>query len=250
MITTNIIGIVLACILIAAVTSIGIMVVLFFIHLFRRTLSPDRPSAAQIDSAPASSTGLPYARIPHLLTAAEGDFFATLQAAAPAGMVIFAQVRLANLVQVQRWARRDKTNWYKIQAKCVDFVVCEPRTFISRLVIELDDSSHSRADRRVRDAFVDDILAAAGLPILHVRWQRRYDPRDLAQQIAIKLPSAPPAAASWVPLPAAASAIPTAPLPISTPPPASLRRACGQCQAQLSEQSKFCARCGALFMLG
>jgi very-short-patch-repair endonuclease len=202
----------------------------------RAAMSPARPD-------PSSS----YTRIPHLLTPAEGDLFAALQQAAPAGMLIFAQVRLANLVEVQRWARRDKTHWYKIQAKCVDFVFCEPRTFIPRLVIELDDSSHNRADRRERDAFVDEVLAAAGLPILHIRWQRRYDPRDLAQQIAIKLPSAQPAAAPLVPLPAPAPAIAIAPLPISVPPSTSIRRACGQCHTQLSEQSTFCAHCGTRF---
>jgi hypothetical protein len=49
----------------------------------------------------------PYERIPALLTAAEHDFFAILQQATPTGHQIFAQVRLANLVQIQPWARRD-----------------------------------------------------------------------------------------------------------------------------------------------
>jgi very-short-patch-repair endonuclease len=211
------------------------------------TSLPTSAAVVQPFHSPAAPTSLPYASIPHLLTAAEGDFFAALQAAAPAGMLIFAQVRLANLVEVQSWAKRDKTHWYKIQAKCVDFVLCEPHTYLTRLVIELDDSSHNHTDRRERDAFVDDVLAAAGLPILHVRWQRRYDPRDLTQQIAIKLPSAQPTKASWVPASALSSTIPTAPLPSNTPVFTSMRRACGQCQAQLGEQSKFCSHCGAVF---
>ena len=191
-------------------------------------------------------------------------------------MLIFAQVRLANLVEVQRWARRDKTHWYKIQAKCVDFVFCEPHTFIPRLVIELDDSSHNRADRRERDAFVDDVLAAAGLPILHVRWQRRYDTGALAAQIAgqlgidtptpIAAPLPEPAAAAsdglWRPIaPASVPELAILPAPARTTAPAQarpssiatpstpMRRACGQCQAELREGAKFCPSCGATFDL-
>src|SRR5262245_58641223 len=45
-------------------------------------------------SAPESADS-PYAPIPHLLTPAERDFRAALQAAIPAGYQLFAQVRLA-----------------------------------------------------------------------------------------------------------------------------------------------------------
>jgi hypothetical protein len=37
-----------------------------------------------------------------------------------------------------------------------------------RLVVELDDRSHDRADRQARDAFVDQVLYAASYPILHI----------------------------------------------------------------------------------
>jgi hypothetical protein len=68
------------------------------------------------------------------------------------------------------------------------FVVCESQTFIPRLVIELDDHSHDRADRRARYAFVDAVLAATAIPILHVRWQRRYDIGALATRIVNSRP--------------------------------------------------------------
>jgi hypothetical protein len=37
-------------------------------------------------------------------------------------------------------------------------------TFAPCLAVELDDSSHLRADRRERDAFVDEVLASVGIP--------------------------------------------------------------------------------------
>jgi very-short-patch-repair endonuclease len=152
-----------------------------------------------------------------MLTAAERDFFAALRDATPAGHQIFAQVRLANLVRVKQSARRDKSHWWRIQAKCLDFVLVDSATFATRLVVELDDASHERADRRERDAFIDDVLAAAGIPILHVRWQRSYDSHALARQIAgrlgiaaptpsaASLPEAVPAASegAWRPIPLA-----------------------------------------------
>ncbi len=274
MTNTAIIGTIVAFICMIAVIATGIIIVRIISRPSRRIPSPNQSSTAHIGPAHASAAHLPYARIPHLLTAAEGDFFAVLQAAAPAGMLIFAQIRLANLVEVQRWARRDKTHWYKIQAKCVDFVVCEPHTFIPRLVIELDDSSHDRADRQARDAFVDSVLVAAAMPILHVRWQRRYDTGALAAQIAgqlgvavstpiaAPLPEPSPAASDglWHPITHASLSVPPIlPTPAITATPASarpsasatppipMRRACGACQADLREGAKFCPSCGATF---
>ena len=87
-------------------------------------------------------------------------------------------------------------NWYKIQAKCVDFVICEARAFAPRLVVELDDRSHDRADRRKRDAFVDDVLAAAGA-VVHIRCQRSYNLSALTQQIAAALGVDAPVAAAF-----------------------------------------------------
>jgi very-short-patch-repair endonuclease len=215
--------------------------------------------AATVQSAPKSTTS-PYAPIPQLLTPAERDFHAALQAAVPAGYQLFAQVRLAGLVQVKPHARRDKSHWWRIQAKCVDFVLCDARTTAPRLVIELDDSSHNRADRQARDAFVDTVLAGIGLPVLHVRWQSRYSPPELASRIAEKLgittsaqsplygglsvTAQPVAAPSVTAQPIAAPFVAAAPASYSVPAVAS-SYACGQCQVAIRPDAKFCPRCGA-----
>lgn len=203
--------------------------------------------APNVSAAPQRR--LPYGRIDRLLTISEGDFYAALRQALPPGHLLFAQVRLAGLVRVQPWAQRDKTHWYKIQAKCVDFVVCDERTFAARLVVELDDASHEREDRQARDAFVDEVLAGVGLPILHVRWQRSYDPAALGAQLLAVLggrgAEAAPAEQIWRPIPAT-------PALIAVPQPAQatvaeLRRLCGQCEAELRPGAKFCSQCGATF---
>jgi very-short-patch-repair endonuclease len=38
----------------------------------------------------------------------------------------------------------------------------------TRLVIELDDASHERSDRKDRDEFLERALKAAGVPLLRV----------------------------------------------------------------------------------
>lgn len=47
-------------------------------------------------------------------------------------------------------------------------------------VIELDDATHARRDRRERDAMVDGYLSEAGIAITHFPAARRYRPADLA----------------------------------------------------------------------
>lgn len=134
---------------------------------------------------------LPYTRRRYLLTQAERDFFAVLRAAAPEGWYVFPQVRLANLVMLKKGTRNWKPHISRVAQKCVDFVLCDGADIGPRLVIELDDSSHDRPDRQDRDRFVDAALGAAGLPILHVRWQRQYDATILAGQIRAAVGLAP-----------------------------------------------------------
>jgi len=58
------------------------------------------------------------------------------------------------------------------------------------LGIEVDDSSHQRKDRQKRDVFVENVFAAAALPLLRIPAGRIYNPKDLASQIlALLTPS-------------------------------------------------------------
>lgn len=51
------------------------------------------------------------------------------------------------------------------------------------IVAALDDSSHDSERRKQRDEQVDAILAAAGLPIVHVKAQHSYVPADVAARL-------------------------------------------------------------------
>ena len=75
----------------------------------------------------------------------------------------------------------------RIDRKHVDFVLCDPKTMQPKLVVELDDSSHQRADRKKRDQEVDDAFSAAQLPILHVICKSQYQSENLKRQIQTAL---------------------------------------------------------------
>lgn len=83
------------------------------------------------------------------------------------GCTVFAKVRLLDILEPARDHPKYKTNFYKIQAKHVDFVVCDER-LVARCIIELDDNSHKSQDRKERDQFVDAILESVGYKVVRV----------------------------------------------------------------------------------
>jgi Protein of unknown function (DUF2726) len=122
---------------------------------------------------------LPYEQAGPLVTPAERSFYGVLSHAVDSRYPIFAKVRLGDLLTVPRGTLKIRSYRNRIDRKHVDFVLCAPDDLTPLLVIELDDGSHARRDRRERDAFVDAALGAAGLPILHVPAQHAYAPAEL-----------------------------------------------------------------------
>ncbi|MCI8838980.1 MAG: DUF2726 domain-containing protein [Oscillospiraceae bacterium] len=84
------------------------------------------------------------------------------------GLILFAKVRLFDLVTPRKNHPKYKTNLYKIQAKHVDFVLTKSN-LVAKYIIELDDSSHDTPERKSRDNFVDAVLQLCGYKVLHVR---------------------------------------------------------------------------------
>lgn len=84
------------------------------------------------------------------------------------GYIVFAKVRLLDIVEPRKGIEKYKTYFYKIQAKHVDFVLCDQK-LVARYIIELDDSSHDTQARKERDEFVDQVLESVGYKIIHTR---------------------------------------------------------------------------------
>lgn len=101
-----------------------------------------------------------YAKKECLMTPPERALMQVLEGLFGARFRILPQIALVSLV--------DKLNYnsYRNELfRVVDFVIASPE-FEPLVVVELNDSSHMRADRRERDRKVAEILQKASLPLV------------------------------------------------------------------------------------
>lgn len=128
----------------------------------------------------------PYGLRDDFLSAAELSFFLVLKGVLPPERALMAKVNLADLFFI-RPPHLNKAAKNRIDRKHVDFLICNAKTMMPVLGVELDDASHQQKDRMERDDFVDRVFAAAGLPILHVKAARAYQPEVLAEAVRVKI---------------------------------------------------------------
>ena len=180
---------------------IGIAAVLLLAVLAVIAARRQRPGAASI----------PGYRRRDFLSKAEHAFFAVLQRAVGQDGLVFAKVRLADLLAPA--AGQGSGGWQaafnRIQSKHIDFVLCSLDDVVPRLAIELDDASHRQARRKERDQFLEAACQSAGLPLLRIAVHRDYMVRELREQIA-----------PYLELGLAVDRHPTLELPAAAPPPA------------------------------
>lgn len=125
--------------------------------------------------------GFPYARRSGLFTEAEARFWRVLREAVPE-MEVFGKVRLEDVIVVRSGlSKSDRaTARNRIKSRHLDFVLIDPKSTRVLVVVELDDASHNSARARQADAFKDQALEAAGVPIVRVRASASYDAEELA----------------------------------------------------------------------
>lgn len=147
--------------------------IVYAIHLaIKKTVRAiKKPKDVQEEIPPAEET-LPiqgaYQR-KWMFTYNEKDAYSKLKPIAEElGYTVFAKVRLLDLLEPTKGTTKYKTYFYKVQAKHVDFVLCDAK-LVARYIIELDDSSHEADDRKKRDQFVDEVAASVGYKIIHTR---------------------------------------------------------------------------------
>ncbi len=126
---------------------------------------------------------MPYVACDALLTKSELHFYAALKQAVGAGTHICMKVRMGDIITCSdsEW----QAGWGpRISAKHIDFVLIDAKTTAIKCAIELDDSTHrTNQDRITRDKFVNKAFAVAGVPLLRIDAQRRYDTNRLKQDL-------------------------------------------------------------------
>ena len=118
---------------------------------------------------------LPYFARGYLLSKGEHVFYQALRKALPPGLAVMMKVRLSDVINCSGAAWKAGYG-SRISQKHLDFVLIDATSTAVRLVVELDDRTHQRKDRRLRDEFVDRALGTAGVPVLHVPAAASYDP--------------------------------------------------------------------------
>jgi very-short-patch-repair endonuclease len=123
----------------------------------------------------------PYEKESALFSPAERSFLGVLEQVINNRYRLMGKIRLADIVKVKsglnKSARQSAFN--KIQSKHIDIVACDPTTLSVLFVIELDDKTHSQSKRQNRDQFIDNVLRAAGIPIIHFTAKNSYSLQEI-----------------------------------------------------------------------
>ncbi len=146
---------------------------------------PVEVSHVDIKEVVVKENRYPYIKRKYLMTKGEHVFFELLQKIVSDKYFIIPQVSLSKLVTVDHYEKLRKTYNNKIDRKSVDFVLFSKDYFSPVLIIELDDKTHERLDRKARDGFVDGVAQAAGIKIVHVKAAFSYDAAETANKLAI-----------------------------------------------------------------
>lgn len=139
--------------------------------LMRQAVSPPKP---------------PYEPQEALFTRAEANFLLVLDQALGDHYRAFGKVRLADIVRTRKGLepKERQAAFNKICAKHVDFVICRDDTLETVCVVELDDSTHGREDRVVRDIFLDDVCDCCDIPLVRFKARASYNVDDVRDTIA------------------------------------------------------------------
>lgn len=133
---------------------------------------------------------LPYERRGVLLSPAEVTFLRSLHLAVREDWLVFSMVRLADIIKVRQKTRKTSFWQGRIQNKHLDFVLCDYETLEVKLAIELEDEATSRPENTQRDRFLNTALQAAGLPLMRVRAEAKYETaairKDIEDALGIK----------------------------------------------------------------
>ncbi len=96
--------------------------------------------------------------------------------------LVLPQVQLARALRFKR-GQRDHVVWNRICQLSIDFLIVRPDTSIIAAV-ELDDSSHFRADRQDADARKGHALESAGVPLIRWRVGKMPDVASIKSAVA------------------------------------------------------------------
>jgi len=155
-----------------------------------------------------SDQRLPYRLREPFLSTPEQALFRTLQALIGRRYIICPKVALNDIFYIVR--PNENVHFFnKIFRKHVDFLLCDPQTLKPAIGVELVKPVN-KSETREADQFLEDLFLSAGLPLVHIPSNDRYQVQDVTElfQLAVmKVKAAAPRRAS-----AEADSVPMCPL--------------------------------------
>ncbi|MHB8135428.1 MAG: DUF2726 domain-containing protein [Anaerolineaceae bacterium] len=133
------------------------------------------------EAKPESVMEYPYYLRDYFLSNAEISFYHILRTISAERAMVLTKVSLGDIFFVKSDdASKFRIYTNKIDRKHIDFLLCNPKSMIPFLAIELDDKSHERKDRKERDEFIEHVFKAAKLPLLRVPVRHTYAVAEVA----------------------------------------------------------------------
>ena len=120
-------------------------------------------------------------------TSSEFRFFNMVTEMIGTDYYVFPQINYSHIIATKSGSFYENRRYRShIERKSADFVVCDKKTCIPLLVIDLDGSMHDRPDIHEKDVEIDEILKAINLPILRLTNEESKD-RELVKEKIFKI---------------------------------------------------------------
>lgn len=124
-----------------------------------------------------------------LFSPVERSFMQLLEQAVTHDYKVLNRVKLADIVEIKQGVS-DKTRnstLRKLNAKYLDFVLCDPQDMSIIAVIDLVNNTNKAGHKAIPDWFVNGTLDAAGMPYLRMKIKAGYTVAEIQAVIANRL---------------------------------------------------------------
>ncbi|MDX3775705.1 DUF2726 domain-containing protein [Chromatiaceae bacterium AAb-1] len=136
-----------------------------------------------------NSNPFPVQKRNNLFSPVERSFLTLLESAVTTDYKIMNRVKLADLLELKNntGEKSRRTTLLKLNAKYLDFVLCDPQDFSIVAVIDLVNNSSRDGHKATPDWFVSGALEAAGIPYLRMKIKAGYSVTDIQSALAARL---------------------------------------------------------------
>ena len=135
----------------------------------------------------------PFTKRGQLFTQVERSFLSLLEKAVGDKYKIINRVKLADILELKdnADAKTRRTALLKLNAKYLDYVLCDSTDMSIVAVVDLVNNSNKAGHKAIPDWFVSGALEASGIPYIRMKIKAGYSVADIQQGLAAKLGKLP-----------------------------------------------------------